>query len=187
MIREEKLISIAVLTVLLYALGILLDASFFLIPFPLFDLIFFAVFVQFLFWNRVAIKGYIWFYFSAALLQVFCNPLFLGTALSSAHLNQLDDFLIVDVLKLVSKLLLIATLIFWRFQRKLKFSLLIVLAFSLFVMLGMTEDFFWISSLAPAIVAFQLWREDQRNPFRYLWILQSIFDLFTVVMLHYAR
>ena len=47
MIREEKLISIAVLTVLLYALGILLDA--FLIPFPLFDLIFFAVFVQFCF------------------------------------------------------------------------------------------------------------------------------------------
>ena len=93
MIREEKLISIAVLTVLLYALGILLDASFFLIPFPLFDLIFFAVFVQFLFWNRNALKGYIWFYFSAVLLQVFCNPLFLGTALSSAHLNQLDDFL----------------------------------------------------------------------------------------------
>ncbi|MGB1507320.1 MAG: hypothetical protein ACPG9L_01395 [Crocinitomicaceae bacterium] len=187
MIREEKLISIAVLTVLLYALGILLDASFFLIPFPLFDLIFFAVFVQFLFWNRNAIKGYIWIYFSAALLQVFYNPLFLGVALSSAHLNQLDDFLIVDVLKLVSKLLLIATLIFWRFQRKLKFPLLIVLFFSLFVMLGMTEDFFWISPLAPAIVAFQLWREDQRNPFRYLWILQSIFDFFTVVMLHYAR
>lgn len=166
MIREEKLISIAVLTVLLYALGILLDASFFLIPFPLFDIIFFAVFVQILFWNRNAIKGYIWIYFSAALLQVFYNPLFLGVALSSAHLNQLDDFLIVDVLKLVSKLLLIATLIFWRFQRKLKFPLLIVLAFSLFVMLGMTEDFFWISPLAPAIVAFQLWREDQHNPFK---------------------
>ena len=187
MIREAKLISIAVLTVLLYALGILLDASFFLIPFPLFDLIFFAVFVQFLFWNRIAIKGYIWVYLSAALLQVFCNPLFLGTALSSSHLNQLDDFLIVDVLKLISKLLLIATLIFWRFQRKIKFSLLIVLAFSLFVLLGMTENFLWISPLAPAIVAFQLWREDQRNPFRYLWILQSIFDLFTIVMLHYAR
>ena len=187
MIREEKLISIAVLTVLLYALGILLDASFFLIPFPLFDLIFFAVFVQFLFWNRIAIKGYIWVYFSAGLLQVFYNPLFLGAALSSAHLNHLDDFFIVDVLKLVSKLLLIATLIFWRFHRKLKFSLLIVLAFSLFVMLGMTEDFFWVSPLAPAIVAFQLWRVDQRNPFRYLWILQSIFDLLTVVMLHYAR
>ena len=38
--REEKLISISVLTVLLYALGIFMDASFFLIPFPLFDLIF---------------------------------------------------------------------------------------------------------------------------------------------------
>lgn len=187
MIREGKLISVAILTVLLYALGIFLDASFFLIPFPLFDLIFFAVFVQFLFWNRNAIKGYIWVYFFAALLQVFCNTLFLGTVLSSPHLNQLDDFLIVDLLKLVSKLLLIATLIFWRFQRKLKFSFLIILAFSLFVMIGMTEDFFWISPLAPAIVAFQLWRSDQRNPFRYLWILQSIFDLFTIVMLQYAR
>ncbi len=187
MIREEKLISIAVLTVLLYALGILLDASFFLIPFPLFDLIFFAVFVQFLFWNRNVIKGYIWVYFSAALLQVFCNPLFLGTALSSAHLNQLDDFLIVDVLKLVSKLFFIERLIFLSFLLKVNLYVLIVVAFRGFVMLGMTEDFFWISPLAPAIVAFQLWRVDQRNPFRYLWILQSIFDLFTVVMLHYAN
>lgn len=186
MIREEKLVSIAVLTVLLYALGIFFESSFFLIPFPLFDLIFFAVFIQFLIWNKNTLEAYIWVYLAAVLLQVIYNPLFLGTVASDIELRKLDEFLLIDGLKLLGKLLLIISVFLWRHQRKLKFSIFYIFLFILILGLGLTEQFFWITPLAATLIAFHFWKTDRNNSFRYLWILQGIFDLFTVIMLVYS-
>ena len=104
MIREEKIVSIAILTVLLYALGLFFDAHFFLLPFPLFDLIFFIVFIQFLIWNRKSIQGYVLLFFAFSIVQVMYNPLVLGTLGSDIQLQKLDESLWVDVAKLIAKL-----------------------------------------------------------------------------------
>jgi len=187
MIREQKIVSIAVLTVLLYAFGLLLDSNFFLLPFPLFDLIFIIVFIQFLFWNRKLFKTYIWIYFSVAIIQVMYNPLTLGMTANDLQLEKIDDSLFIDGLKLMSKILLITTVVLWRFQRELKFSVLYILVFTIFIALGLISEFFWFTPLAPFLFAFLLRTYDRENPYRYLWFLQGVFDLFTVIMLLFVN
>jgi len=187
MIREQKIVSIAILTVLLYAFGLLLDSNFFLLPFPLFDLIFIVVFIQFLFWNRKLFKTYIWIYFSVAIIQVMYNPLTLGMTANDLQLEKIDDTLFIDGLKLMSKILLITTVVLWRFQRELKFSILYIVLFAVCIGIGLISEFFWFTPVAPFLFALILRFHDRENPYRYLWLLQGVFDLFTVSMLLYVN
>ena len=52
MIREKKIIVLALLTVFLYGLILFFEKGFFVLPFPLFDLLVLIVGMQFLFWSR---------------------------------------------------------------------------------------------------------------------------------------
>ena len=183
MIREEKIVSIAILTVLMYALGLLFDAQFFLLPFPLFDLIFFIVFIQFLIWNRKSIQGYVLLFFAFSTVQVMYNPLVLGTLGSDIQLQKLDETLWVDVAKLMAKILLISAVFLWKFQRKLSFSILYIFLFTVISILGMVGPLFWLTPFAPFLLFFVFWKSDNDNRFRYLWVLQGVFDMFTVSML----
>lgn len=187
MIREQKIVSIAILTVLLYAFGLLLDSHFFLLPFPLFDLIFIVVFIQFLIWNRKLLKTYVWIYFSVALIQVMYNPLTLGMTANDLQLEKIDDSLLIDGLKLMSKILLITTVVLWRFQRELQFSILYIVLFALCIGIGLISEFYWFTPIAPLLFAIILRYNDRDNPYRYLWFLQGVFDLFTVIMLMYVN
>ena len=187
MIKEYKIVSIAILTVLLYAFGLLLDSHFFLLPFPLFDLIFIVVFIQFLIWNRKLLKTYVWIYFSVAIIQVLYNPLTLGMLANDLQLEKIDDSLLIDGLKLMSKILLITTVVLWRFQRELQFPMLYIVLFALSMGLGLTAEFYWMTPVAPFLFAFVLTKKDKENPYRYLWFLQGVFDLFTVIMLLYVK
>ena len=186
MIREEKIVSIAILTVLMYALGLFFDAGFFLLPFPLFDLIFLIVFIQFLFWNKRSIQAYVLLYFLASIIQVMHNPLVLGMIGSDIDLQKLDESLWIDGLKLVAKLILIFVVLLWKRQRKLQFSFLYVLFFVIITSLALIGPFFWLTPFAPLLLAYAFWKTDKDNPFRYLWILQGVFDLFTVTMLWFT-
>ena len=183
MIREEKIVSIAILTVLMYALGLFFDAHFFLLPFPLFDLIFFIVFIQFLIWNRKSIQGYVLLFFAFSMVQVMYNPLVLGSLGSDIQLQKLDESLCVDVAKLMAKLLLISAVFLWKYQRRLDFSILYIFLFIGISLLGLIGPLFWLTPFAPLLLFFVFWRADIDNRFRYLWILQGVFDLFTVSML----
>ena len=186
MIKEEKLVSIAILTMLLYALGLFLDTRFFLLPFPIFDLVFFLVFVQFVFWNKKSLKAYVWIYFASVSIKLCYNPLVIGSLFGHNDLQQWDQGLFFDVLKMLSIFFLLLGVLFWRIQRFLTFSLFHLIIFVLFLFLGLTESFFWISPFAPLLLAFIFWKYDRDNPFRYLWILQTVFDSFTVGMLFYS-
>ena len=158
MIREEKIVSIAILTVLMYALGLFFDAHFFLLPFPLFDLI----------------------------VQLMYNPLVLGSLGSDIQLQKLDESLCVDVAKLMAKLLLISAVFLWKYQRRLDFSILYIFLFIGISLLGLIGPLFWLTPFAPLLLFFVFWRADNDNRFRYLWILQGVFDLFTVSMLFFT-
>ena len=183
MIREEKIVSIAILTVLMYALGLFFDADFFLLPFPLFDLIFFIVFIQFLIWNRKSVQAYVLLFFAFSIVQVTYNPLVLGTIGSDIELQKLDESLWIDGAKLIAKLLLTAAVFLWKFQNKHEFSSLYILLFVVISVLGLIGPFFWFTPYAPLLLAYVFWKSDNGNRFRYLWILQGVFDLFTVSML----
>lgn len=186
MIREEKIVSIAILTVLMYALGLFFDARFFLLPFPLFDLIFFIVFIQFLIWNRNSFQGYVFLFFAFSMVQVMYNPLILGTLGSDIQLQKLDESLWVDMAKLIAKLLLIAAVFLWKYQRGLDFSILYIFSFIVISVLGLIGPLFWLTPIAPLLLAYVFWKTDKDNKFRYLWILQGVFDLFTVTMLWFT-
>ncbi len=186
MIKEEKLVSIAILTMLLYALGLFLDTRFFLLPFPIFDLVFFLVFVQFIFWNKKSLKAYVWIYFLSVFIKLFYNPLVLGSLFGHNELQHWDQGLFFDVLKLASTFFLVLGVLLWRMQRFLTFSFFHLVFFVLFLVLGLTESFFWMSPVAPLLLAFLFWKYDRDNPFRYLWILHTVFDAFTVGMLFYS-
>jgi len=186
MIREEKMVSVAILTMLLYALGLFFDTRFFLLPFPIFDLIFFLVFVQFVLWNKKSLKAYVWIYFASVSIKLCYNPVVLGSFFAHYDLQQWDQGLFFDVLKMASIFFLFLGVLFWRIQRLLTFSFFHLIIFALFLCLGLTESFFWISPFAPLVLAFIFWKYDRANPFRYLWILQTVFDAFTVGMLFYS-
>lgn len=187
MIKEEKVVSIAILTVLLYALGLFLDTRFFLLPFPIFDLIFFLVFVQFIFWNKTSLKAYVWIYLTSVFIKLMHNPFVLGSLFGHTELQNWDQSLFFDLLKLVSTVFLVISVVTWRSQRALNFSFVYILFFTFLVLIGLTESFFWVSPLAPMLLAFLFWKSDRQNPFRYLWILHTVFDAFTVAMLFYSN
>ena len=186
MSKEQRVVAIAILTVLLYAFGLWLDSDFFLLPFPLFDLIFLLVFIRFLTWNTQLRGTYIWVYFLAALLQVLYNPLILGMIGNDIQLERLDESMYIDAMKLASKFLLLVSLVFWRTERKVRFSLWLVPMIAFFLTMGLVETFFWVTPVAPFLCAVILRKYDADNPYRYLWFLQGVFDLFTVSMLFYT-
>lgn len=185
--REEKLISISVLTVLLYALGIFMDASFFLIPFPLFDLIFFVVFTQILFWNRKSISIYAWLFYLASVVPLVYNPLVSGMLFTTIQLQEIDKLLVFDALKLGAKILLCATVVIWKYQRNLSISIWLMVPVFVLFFISLTGDLYWLTPLPSFIFAVAFWKYDQNNRFRYLWILQGIFEFFTVLMLYYSN
>ena len=114
MIKEEKLVSIAILTMLMYALGLFFDTRFFLLPFPIFDLVFFLVFVQFIFWNKKSLKAYVWIYFTSVFIKLIYNPLVIGSLFGHNELQHWDQGLFFDVLKLASAFFLVLGVLFWR-------------------------------------------------------------------------
>lgn len=185
--REEKLISISVLTVLLYALGIFLDASFFLMPFPLFDLIFFVVFTQILLWNRSSIGLYAWLFYLVSLVQIVYNPLVSGMLFSNLQLQEMDNLLVFDALKLGTKILLCITVLIWNYQRNLSIPIWLMGSVFVLFLLSLTGGLYWLTPLPSFILAVAFWKFDNKNPFRYLWVLQAAFEFFTVIMLYYSN
>ena len=186
MIREEKLISIAVLTVLMYALGIFLDASFFLIPFPLFDVIFFVVFTQLLIWNRTHISLYVWIFYLVSFIQLIYNPLISGILFTNIKLHELDRLLVFDVLKLGVTVLLCTTVVLWNYQKNLRIPFGIIGIVFVMFFISLIGSLYWLTPIPSIILGIAFWKYDQKNPFRYLWVLQGIFDFFTVLMLSYS-
>ena len=85
--------------------------------------------------------------------------------------------------KLIAKLLLIAAVFLWKYQRGLDFSILYIFSFIVISVLGLIGPLFWLTPIAPLLLAYVFWKTDKDNKFRYLWILQGVFDLFTVSML----
>jgi hypothetical protein len=182
MIREKKFVFLTVLTFLMYGLGLLFDAHFFLLPFPIFDFVLLWGALRFILFNRQSRRVYNYLFLSGALLKISINPLLTAALLDQNELSYLNSSLIPDFLLVLSLLLFLLSFTAWAIQEKLSIHWLWHAFHAAIGLLALTLDFRLVLffGLLPAIL---LYVKDVENNFRYIWNLFFILELMTTVML----
>ena len=88
MIREQKFVFLAVLTLLAYGLGLFFEVHFFILPFPIFDFVLLWGVLRFIGMNTSSREIYSYLFLLAVLFKISMNPILLAFVFSQ---NQLTD------------------------------------------------------------------------------------------------
>jgi hypothetical protein len=96
MSKDQKAIFLAILTTCIYGFTILLEKGQFLYPFPLNEFIFFAVSIQFAFWNHSSDPAQVIYSVLAAFFFLLSSPYFWTFFMNSQALGQLIESPILD-------------------------------------------------------------------------------------------
>ena len=111
MIREKKIIVLALLTVFLYGLILFFEKGFFVLPFPLFDLLVLIVGIQFLFWSRKKDLLIVGLFLIGLLCSMGSQAFIWSFFMDGKSLEQFQESAWRDVVYLLELLFMLATLL----------------------------------------------------------------------------
>ena len=182
MTREKKFVFLAVLTFLMYGLGLFFDAHFFLLPFPIFDFVLLWGTVRFIMMNSESRKCYNYLFLFGVVLKIGVNPLLIASIFDQNELSYLQDSLLPDILVVLSLFVFLLSFVFWKIQEKLSIPFYWHIFHALLGALALTVDLriALCFALLPAIL---LYIKDRSNNFRYIWSLYFCLELMTAIML----
>ena len=185
MIREQKFVFLAVLTLLAYGLGLFFEVHFFILPFPIFDFVLLWGVLRFIGMNTSSREIYSYLFLLAVLFKIIMNPILLAFVFSQNQLTDLNASFIPKLFLSLSLLLLIISFITWKVREKLTIHLSWYVLHALFGFLTLTFDarLEFFVGLIPALL---LYRRNKENSFRHIWNLYFILELMTAVMLYFV-
>lgn len=183
MIREERSVSLAVLTLLVYGGMIFLEKGAFILPFPLNEFIFLIVALQFFVWNRATHLTLVLPALVAGIFNVLSTELFWSFFLNYDQLQEFSNSPWGDMLKI--GFYLTTGIWLWTYLNKADFKfklILIILLLSLLI----TATFFsimWLELLVYVLVVFFGLFFNIPGPVHLLWILLAILEFIKVLSL----
>tara|TARA_B110000285_G_scaffold97050_1_gene110741 strand:+ start:8452 stop:9015 length:564 start_codon:yes stop_codon:yes gene_type:complete len=183
MIKEKKFVFLAVLTFLLYGLGLYMDYDSFILPFPLFDFVLLIAVLRFFFWDSSSLKTYKWLYFFGVLFKLSINPVLTEAILSNNQLDFLHGSLLIDSMLLMAYGIWALSFTFWCIQNKLAMGWYWTILHFILGALVLTSGYVWLTPLFSLLPAILLYVKNREEKFRYIWHLHFALDTMTVIML----
>lgn len=176
MTRKENAVSVAILTPLIYGLIIWIETGFFVLPFPLLDLIFLITSIAFV---RRLIKEFPYaslFSVAFALTHLLAQPFIWSFFISDQEMPDFTSNGTSDLLKFISGCFYIAwgAVSIFRSENKFRIAYFLVFfaSFSTAVVFD-SNELLLFSSLVPYLLSF--WYKDIQ-PFHLLWLLLIVFE-----------
>lgn len=106
MTREERSVSLAILTLIVYSVFMYLEKGALLFPYPLNEAIFLIISFQFFWWNRQK-PGYLYLLpFAGAIINMLSTQFFWSLWFDSVQMEKLTQGPVLDMLKLIYFLVL---------------------------------------------------------------------------------
>lgn len=172
--REKRTLFLVFLTLAVYGLSIFLQEGQFILPFPLFEFLFFFVCVQFVLWNRTQILASS-FVIAAGLFQLVSAPTMWTFFLDTSQMMTLDESSFFDLSKLLFYLVVFAGGIATAIKQKRTLHWLLLLIFCAFLIPGVLFNH-WVIALAYLTMSISTHKHPAFAPFDYLWFLLFILD-----------
>lgn len=184
MTREDRVVSISLLIVLLYAGMILIDKGAFIIPFPLNEYILLIVSTQFAVWNWKMYKLQMILAVSTALFGLISTQLFWTFFMDTQNMEKLLDTPSLDILKLIYYILIISWGNIFLFQFKRWKSIVLILLYSslLISAIVISNYYFEVASYITIAIVGILYKIC--SPIHILWMLIAVLHVMKIISLN---
>lgn len=182
MTREERSVSLVVLTLIVYSIFMYLDKGALLFPYPLNEAIFLIICLQFVWWKKDNLTPLTLLPAASALFNLLSTQFFWSFWLNNVQMEQLTSSALLDILKLVYFLILGI----WAFLTVRKVNgttqahgLITVILF----MIPAVFPFSIVEMIPLIIMAIFATRYKIQNTNHLLWILLATLQMMKVAML----
>jgi len=178
--KENRLIFITSLTLLSYALIILLDKGVFIFPFPLNEIIILIIALQFSYWNFKKYKVVSLILVLIGLLSSLSNEYYWSILLNFENMNKFSNTIIIDMFLLLKSISIIMLgIIFGKKQKNYMNYILLILFCFTFIIGIIISDYLYSSILicfSYIIMIFSIKIKSVFKPVNVFWILLLILE-----------
>lgn len=184
MTREERSVILAILTLIVYAGFLFYDTGAILFPFPLNELIFLIVTIQFSIWNWNNNRTLLVLLLAASILNFISTQFFWTFFLKNDQMEQLVSGISLDLLKISYYLFLIIGVSYYFLTTKItaKYLFLVIsippIIFTMFTSISIPETVSFI------FIAFFGFKNKMNHPFPLLWLLLAMLQLMKICTLY---
>lgn len=186
MIREKKIIVLALLTVFLYGLILFFEKGNFILPFPLFDALVLIVGIQFLFWTKKKEQLIIGLFVIALLFSMGSQAFIWSFFMDGRSLEQFQESAWRDLFYLMELLFMLATLLLSLDYKKTSHWLFAPVLIACFVCTQFQGCYLIEFFTFCIFVIFTLVTKSFR-PLYFIFVLKAILDLAEMSMLMQAN
>jgi len=183
MTREERSVSLAILTLIVYSVFMYLEKGSILFPYPLNEVIFLIISTQFFWWNR-HIPGKIFLYPAvSALVNLLSTQFFWSLWLDGIQMELLTTGPLLDILKLIYFVLLGI----WAINTVRMFPNSTMLHGILAALLFLIPTIFpipWVELVPLSAIVLYTTRYKSQNSNHLLWILLCTLQIMKAVMIY---
>jgi hypothetical protein len=174
--REERTVFLGVLTPIVFGSWIFFDKGSFIFPFPLNELLFFSITLQFLIWNIKIDKFKYSMFFLTALFGLLSSDFFWTLFFDGESYEQIMLGPLTDVFKLIH-LLGIGVCLTLEIQTNLRYKLLLSICISAILLLGVIT-----SNQIPILISitFTLVFSLSKRPFAPTFLLLGLYGILEV-------
>ena len=171
MTREGQILFLAVLTLVVYAASIYLEKGMLLFPFPLNEIVFFIVALQFAWWNRTRTAIYI---VVVSTLWVLSTPFFWSLVYGHQMMEAWSKNLLTDYFLLSFYMLVLTAGIIQSIRQKTRLTSVFGAVFLFTLCTGVWTSEPWLILLAAASMAISSFIRPVFQPFHLLWLLFAL-------------
>lgn len=183
--RESRSVTLAILTLFVYAGIILLTKGSFIFPFPLNEIVFLIVSIQFTVWNWTKDKILWTIIILTGFFNLFSTQFFWSFFLNTDSMHSLVEGLSLDLLKILYFLFLITWIGIYFFTSSLKWKYFFGLIPITLIIWATLENEPIIETTGLLIVAVLGTIKKIHSPVYLLWILLAVLQVMKIWMLNY--
>lgn len=184
MIKEERAVLLAILTLVIYSGIMLFEKGVFIFPFPLNEFVILIVSAQFTIWNWKKYPRLVSLIFITAVLNLISTQFFWTFLLNDQKMEQLTESLLLDFLKIGFYICLIIWAIISILKTPInqKYILAILIALGFMVSAALSDPIYEVISLIGMLLISILHKA--YAPTHLIWILFVLLHIMKMVMLY---
>lgn len=183
MIREVRIVTLAILVLLAYSTFIFIDQGSFIFPFPLNEIVFLIVSFQFFLWNRKKSPVLSWMFLLSSFIGMLTSQFFWTMVYDAAHLENFYESIVPDLILLTFYLSLLVTVCYYFVSSKLRQKAVLLILCLIPIVLCIVTGNRHYELLFTIFAALLSTVFKVHQPLNYLWILLAFLNLTKVLML----
>ena len=183
--REKRSVTLAILTLLVYASFLFYDTGAILFPFPLNELIVLIISIQFLIWNWHAKKSLLVILATASIFNLISTQFFWSFFMTSEQMEVLILGISLDLLKIAYYLFLVIGLGVYFLTSSSKLKYLFFGITLLLILLTMFTSFGIFETISFLLIALCGYKYKINYPIHLLWFLIGTLQLMKACTLYF--